>query len=262
VSSHHEDQGCLTRTLAEAPALTEASQQVIADGWPAFVLASQGAAVHWPRVLTEFAEYQVVLVDGHHGAVVGTGHSLPLAWDGTVEGLPAGWDAALEQAIDDRDRGRTTSAAVGLSVTLATSHRGENLSRQVINGLRNAAAAHGHRSLVIPVRPNRKSAYPLIPMESYVTWTTPEGLAFDPWLRVHVRLGATILVVCPESMRITGPVEQWEEWAGMPFPGTGSYVVPDGLVPVQIDRDRNLGLYVEPNVWVHHDLARAAVPMG
>jgi hypothetical protein len=39
-------------------------------------------------------------------------------------------------------------------------------------------------------------------------------------------------------------------------------VVPDGLVPVQVDRDRDLGLYVEPNVWVHHDLAWAAVPMG
>ena len=115
---------------------------------------------------------------------------------------------------------------------------------------------------MLPVRPNRKSAYPLIPMESYVTWRTPEGLPLDPWLRVHVRLGGEILAVCPESMRITGTVEQWEAWTGLRLPATGSYVVPDGLVPVQIDLDLDQGLYVEPNVWVRHDLLGADVPMG
>jgi GNAT superfamily N-acetyltransferase len=261
---HHQDVDppMSTRTLAEAPELTDASQQVIAEGWPAYVLATPVAAALWPRVLTEFADYQIVVIDQSSGSVVGTGHSLPLAWDGTVAGLPRGWDAAAEQAIADHDQGRAPSAAVGLSATVARSHQGRKLSRHIIQALRTTAAEHGHGALVLPVRPNRKSAYPLIPMESYVTWTTPEGLPFDPWLRVHVRLGAKILAVCPESMRITGTVRQWEEWAGMPLPGTGSYVVPDGLVPVQIDRDRDLGLYVEPNVWVHHDLAWAAVPMG
>jgi hypothetical protein len=251
-----------TLTLAEAPELTDASQRVIAEGWPAFVLATPVAAALWPRVLAEFADYQVVLVDQSSGSVVGTGHSLPLAWDGTVQGLPAGWDAAVEQAIEDHDQGRAPTAAVGLSATVANTHRGRNLSRQVIQVLRTAAAGHGHRSLVLPVRPNRKSAYPLIPMESYVTWRTPEGLPLDPWLRVHVRLGGEILAVCPESMRITGTVEQWEAWTGLRLPATGSYVVPDGLVPVQIDLDLDQGLYVEPNVWVRHDLLGADVPMG
>jgi hypothetical protein len=29
-------------------------------------------------------------------------------------------------------------------------------------------------------------------------------------------------------------------------------VVPDALVPVEIDRERDLGRYVEPNVWLRH----------
>jgi hypothetical protein len=29
-------------------------------------------------------------------------------------------------------------------------------------------------------------------------------------------------------------------------------VVPDALVPVEIDRERDEGLYVEPNVWMVH----------
>jgi hypothetical protein len=45
-----------TLTLAEAPELTDASQRVIAEGWPAFVLATPVAAALWPRVLAEFAD--------------------------------------------------------------------------------------------------------------------------------------------------------------------------------------------------------------
>ncbi len=99
-------------------------------------------------------------------------------------------------------------------------------------------------------------------MESYVSWTTPEGLPFDPWLRVHVRLGGRIVAVCPESMRVTGSVADWEGWTGMRFPGSGQHVVPDALVPVEIDLARDEGVYIEPNVWVEHDLREVDGPMG
>ena len=59
----------------------------------------------------------------------------------------------------------------------------------------------------------------------------------------------------------------------MTFPETGAYVVPGALVPVEIDRERDEGLYVEPNVWMIHPAAkpqrhacagghRACVPAG
>jgi hypothetical protein len=47
-------------------------------------------------------------------------------------------------------------------------------------------------------------------------------------------------------------VAEWEEWTGMAFPESGDYVVPGALVPVQIDRERDEGRYVEPNVWMRH----------
>jgi hypothetical protein len=244
-------------SLAERPELTAASQQVMADGWPAFILASAVAARLWPRVLAEHPAYQVVLVDEASDTVIGAGHSLPLAWDGTFAGLPSGWDAAVEQAIADHDRGVIPNAAVGLSATVAVSHRGQQLSRHLIAALRRVAAQHGHRALVLPVRPNRKSAYPCIPMESYITWMTADGLPFDPWLRVHTRLGGEILGVCPESMVIAASAKQWETWTGLPIPGPGSYVVPDGLVPVEVD-EQGIGTYVEPNVWMAHHLQATA----
>ena len=49
----------------------------------------------------------------------------------------------------------------------------------------------------------------------------------------------------------------WEQWTEMAFPESGTYVVPGALVPVEIDRDRDAGLYVEPNVWMVHASATA-----
>ena len=100
------------------------------------------------------------------------------------------------------------------------------------------------------MRPTWKERYPLIPMERYVRWTRQDGLAFDPWIRLHARLGAEQLEVCPASLRVEGTREEWEAWAGMPFPADGRYAVPGALVPVEFAGGR--GEYVEPNVWMRH----------
>ena len=89
--------------------------------------------------------------------------------------------------------------------------------------MRGLARAHGYPALVAPVRPTWKERYPLIPMERYAGWTRDDGLPFDPWLRVHAKLGAELLEVCPASMRIEGSVEEWEDWTGLVFPDDGDY---------------------------------------
>ena len=38
----------------------------------------------------------------------------------------------------------------------------------------------------------------------------------------------------------------------MAFPETGDYVFPAGLATVHIDRDRDLGEYWKPHVWIIH----------
>jgi hypothetical protein len=121
--------------------------------------------------------------------------------------------------------------------------------------MRDIAARRGYASLIAPVRPNQKSLYPLTPMERYVTWRRPDGLPRDAWLRVHERLGASILKVAEHSMRISGTVEEWERWTGLAFPESGAYVVTGALCPVTIDRDADLGLYLEPNVWMRHPVS-------
>ena len=96
-----------------------------------------------------------------------------------------------------------------------------------------------------------------MPIERYMTWRRHDGLPFDPWLRLHERLGGQMLTPCPGSVRITGTVAEWESWAGMAFPESGEYVVPGALSLVRIDRERDVGEHIEPNVWVRHDPLRA-----
>jgi hypothetical protein len=41
----------------------------------------------------------------------------------------------------------------------------------------------------------------------------------------------------------------------MAFPESGEYVFPQGLAPVAIDREADVGAYWEPNVWMRHRLS-------
>jgi hypothetical protein len=120
----------------------------------------------------------------------------------------------------------------------------------VIEGMRRVAREAGFPALIAPVRPTRKAEFPLIPMERYVAWTRGGGLAWDPWVRLHQRLGAELVEVCPASMIVTGSLEEWEGWTGLEFPEDGDYVVPGALVPVRFEGGR--GTYLEPNVWMRH----------
>ena len=93
-----------------------------------------------------------------------------------------------------------------------------------------------------------------MPIERYAGWRRPDGQLFDPWMRVHERLGAAVLKPEPLSLRITGTITEWESWTGMTFPDSGDYWFPGGLATVHIDREHDRGSYWEPNVWMRHTL--------
>ena len=116
------------------------------------------------------------------------------------------------------------------------------------------ARKEGFQYVTIPVRPSLKSKYPLIPIDHYINWRREDGLPFDPWLRVHERFGGKIVKICHESMRIPGTISDWEQWTGLRFFDSGDYVIDGALNPVNIDLEKNLGLYIEPNVWVLHEI--------
>jgi GNAT superfamily N-acetyltransferase len=227
------------------------AERVEIENWPAFALNGEVARRLWPRVTTEFAEHHMVMVDDD-GRAMAVAYSVPFVWDGTD--LPGGWDDVVQRSVADLDAGGVPTAASALSVTVDEPHRGKKLSVIMIEAVKGAAAARGLDLLMVPVRPTRKSAYPLTPMERYLRWTGDDGSPFDPWIRVHWRAGASVVGICQDSMRVTGSVSDWEEWTAMRFPETGEYIVPGALVPVSISAEQDQGRYVEPNVWMLHKI--------
>ena len=134
--------------------------------------------------------------------------------------------------------------------------RARGLAVQLLGAMRTISERQGLTHLVAPVRPSLKERYPMTPIERYVDWRRDDGQLFDPWMRVHERLGARLAGTLPESLRITGTVAEWESWTGMEFPESGDYVVPGGAgAGAHRPGRRTVGSYWEPNVWmVHPDL--------
>lgn len=245
-------------TLSERPDLLETADQVSLLAWPEFMLNDPVANRLWDRLADDLPDYQFVLLDAAEN-VLAYGNSIPFVWDGHYESLrDDGWDWVLQAGFDALDRGAAPTAASALSISIPPQNQGLGLSKIMVQAMRDIVRRHGLTDLVAPVRPNLKPRYPLTPIERYIQWTTDDGAPFDAWMRVHWRLGATLVKPCHNSMRIEGSVATWEAWAGMRLPETGDYVVPGALVPVHIDRERDLGRYIEPNVWMHHRLQNAA----
>jgi GNAT superfamily N-acetyltransferase len=211
------------------------------------------------RVIAEYAEFQFYAWDDEGEEVVGAGNALPVAWGGDIASLPdGGIDAVVAATFDEGAPPATVLCA--LQILIAPEYRGHGLSRRMIERMTEIGRDHGLGTLIAPVRPNWKHRYPLTPMDRYLSWRRPDGSHLDPWLRTHERLGADIVKVAPESTRISGTVGEWEEWTELAFPETGTYVVPGALVPIEIDRERDEGVYVEPNVWMVHSPPLATGP--
>jgi len=219
--------------------------------WPEFLYHDPVLERLLGRVIGEYAEFQFYAWDDEREEVVGAGMAVPARWDGDAASLP---DGGLDAVVEARfaDGAAEPNVLCALQILIAPERRGEGLSTRMIQRMREIGCERGLETLIAPVRPTLKDRYPLTPMETYITWRRPDGTHFDPWLRTHERLGAEIAKVAPRSTSSPGSVAEWEEWAQMRFPETGAYVVPGALVPVEIDRELDEGVYLEPNVWMVH----------
>lgn len=234
------------------PDLAERADQATADAFPEYNQHGDVLSPRWSWLYQQYAAYQLVLWDDATDEVLGEANTIPCRYDGTIEGLPRGIDEVVAAGLPDIGVPAAPTALCALAIAIPPGQQNRGQSRLLLGGMRALAAEHGWAQLIAPVRPNWKARYPLVPVHRYAAWTRPDGLPFDPWLRVHARLGGRILGAEPESLRISGPVAQWEGWVQMALPESGRYVFPGGLALLHVDRAGDVGLYYEPNVWVGH----------
>jgi len=223
--------------------------------WPEFMLHDPVANENWHELLERFADFQFALYDSEMGRVAGMGNSFPLRWEEPLENLPDdGWDWAFTEAVKNHKQGVMPNIHCAIQIIIHPDYRSQGLSAPIIQAVRAVTKAQGLRTLIIPIRPSEKSHYPLTGMDDYITWKTDDELPFDAWLRAHVRLGARIIKVCHQSKTIRGTRAEWEVWTKMKFPQSGSYIIPGALNPIEMDVEKNEGVYVEPNVWIVHEM--------
>jgi GNAT superfamily N-acetyltransferase len=240
--------------LDERPDLIDRVYEVDST-WPDFMTRDPVAnALYW-QVAETFPNLCAVATDDTD-TVIATGRALAFALDLPNRGeLPdGGLDRATIWAFNDRLAGRTPDIASAVEIAIGRDYQGTGLSHRMLAALREATRVAGLTRLVAPVRPNAKHEYPHLPMAEYITMVRADGLPVDPWLRVHVRAGGRILRVAPASMVMPGSLAEWRAWTGLPFDQTGDVIVPKALAPVRCDVEHDHAVYVEPNVWVEHDL--------
>ena len=236
-------------TTAERADLHEQFESAFKSSWPEFIFHDPISNQFVGATQERFSRYDVTVID--NSRVVAGGWAITLRWDQTPEDLPSGYDDALVRAFSPVDSSAHNTLSV-MAAAVHPEHRSQGLSSLVLTELRRRAHADGLPFVIAPVRPTLKSRYPLTPMADFAQWRRGDGRHIDPWIRLHERLGAVILQPAEQSMVITGSVGEWETWTDMLFPQSGAYVVPEALDLVVIDRENDVGVYREPNLWMRH----------
>lgn len=241
-------------TLADHPELADAAFGIpyaASDG--TFMQGNLAAAlVRRARLARRWPEYQVVGLEKGRPIVRAVSVPFSTQRDGRVRYPDGGWDQVAIWAAEDAMDGVSVDTVCALEIAVRPGLRGKGYSRAALAALRENARRLGFTSLVAPVRPPGKSAVPFVPIDTYVLQRRHDGLAEDWWLRVHERAGGVIAGIARCSGTVQADLEQWRAWTGLPFDADGEVAVPGGLVPVQVSVARNVGVYVEPNVWYDH----------
>jgi GNAT superfamily N-acetyltransferase len=246
------------RTRADSAELKKAASAIEQAAWNDLGYLSYTRPHYelYESLLETYAHYQLCLIDEERGYPVAVANCVPLSCRG-IDGLPPeGWDWVVERAASRR-AGEAADTLGALAISVPQIYRANGYARLMIRELLALAEREGLTGLVAPVRPSLKAQHSRVAIEDYITWTDNLGRPYDPWLRSHLASGGRLVGPCDRSMVVEEPVGFWETWTQQRFERSGSYDVAGGLVPLEIDLDRQRGRYAEPNVWVAYTVGSA-----
>jgi GNAT superfamily N-acetyltransferase len=228
----------------------EGIDELVAANLPGFMTWESPGNWGWSEIYELYPDLQFAVRE--EGRIVGAMNLVPARYGTGAGPAPSGFDEIVTTAVEEPDSGFDCLSL--LSVSVAAGHRRSGLAERLVGHALAAARAAGFASVIAPLRPTRKDRYPLIDIADYADWVRADGTAFDPWLRLHLGLGATVRGFARRSLVIRQPTSRWERETGLAMPGAGRYVVPGALSPVEADPD-GTATYTEPNIWIHHPAA-------
>jgi hypothetical protein len=222
-------------------------------GWPEFMRHNRVSEAYFARTLETFPATCLTATCG--GRPIADAQAVQFSRRNRPAFPAGGWEQAVVWAFSDAHRGIEPDVACALNISVSREFQGDGVAALVLAALREATADLGLTALDAPVRPTHKHLEPNMPMYEYVTRVRPDRLPSDPWLRTHVRAGGRIAGIAPASWVIAGSLDEWRSWTGLPFDRNAPVEVPGALVPVDCMVEAERAVYVEPNVWVRHELS-------
>ncbi|WP_273795025.1 GNAT family N-acetyltransferase [Brucella intermedia] len=236
----------------EAPDFYNWVQRFESQLWPPFMLDTPTSKQCLKKLIAYFPIFQLAIE--WEGVRFGSAKAIPFRRTGDLEDLPdGGWDTIYSQGILDFECGSTPDTLCLLSISISPAFRGKGYATSIISDLKRRALTFNLTSVVAPVRPTLKSSYPNMAIHDYVQLRRSDGSHFDPWIRTHERAGATIIKPALKSCTIEAPLIIWQNWTNQVFSQSGSYALPEMLVPLKVDVSEGVGRYIEPNVWMVYD---------
>ena len=84
--------------------------------FPEYMNQSDVADLYWDRLYTDFADFQVALVEGDD--LLAEAHAVSLPWEGTLDDLPGGWEEGFLRGMTS-DLPHTALMGIAISVAPA-----------------------------------------------------------------------------------------------------------------------------------------------
>lgn len=236
--------------------LGKETAELTARVWPNYLIAESDLPE--PRLKFEISQQEFLrrfpawgIRREDTGGLVAFANGVQLALDLSQPSLPeGGWQYAIQSADSKAPRNALCLLVANVDPTV----RGLGLARTLVERAKLATLGLGFDTMIAPVRPTRKHESPFTPMDEYILKRTERGELYDPWLNLHHQAGGKIVNVCSESVCVRATLGKWREWTGLPLQASGDRLLPQGLVPLKVDTEGNVGTYSEPNVWVRYDL--------
>ncbi|KOP67214.1 hypothetical protein AMS62_19640 [Bacillus sp. FJAT-18019] len=223
--------------------------EIMKSVWPKFMTPNNYSMKYWSTMRKLFPEYQIcICIDD---VLVGIGNSLPIPWSGQLDDLPTSWTDTLVRGVENGNLISVNTLAA-VNIAIHPEYQKLGLSQMLLQELKQLSVAKGLTKMVVPVRPSFKADYPLACFDKYIYWKRKDGTPFDPWIRTHWKLGATIIKPILKAFTTQGGISEWEDWTGLEFPESGSYIVKGALQPIIINKEQDIGTYDDPNVWMEY----------
>ncbi len=217
--------------------------------WSPVIQGSEVGDYYWENTFNYFPEHQLFF-QRENGDLIGFANTIPLWYNGSNEDLPdEGWDWMIRKGIEDYESQLQPNIVGGLQIGVLPLYRGQGYSKYILGEVKKMIAEEGYSNFILPIRPTLKHKYPEVEMEEYIQWTE-KGKIFDPWIRVHMEAGAQIIKVCHKAMSVELSIAAWEKLLGYKITRSGKIKVEGALTLVDIQLDKGIGTYIEPNIWI------------